>query len=137
MRLRIGERPVSSKDRTKTRNGLGNGWKNGSIKLKICRPSVRVNNFHSRGLSADSALVTRTSMQVLPPRLRAQLAEHYRKTNADVRQVGLVLHCAWQSGNGAIGATKYCTVDTNFTIVYIQAKTVHALIFFFFLPVGT
>ena len=36
-------------DRAKSRNGLGNGSKNGSIKLKICSPSGRGKSFHSRG----------------------------------------------------------------------------------------
>ena len=56
-------------DRTKARNGLGNGLKNRSIKLEICSPSGHVKSFHIRSLSA---LVTRTSMQVS----RALLAEH-------------------------------------------------------------
>ena len=49
------------RDRTKTRNGLGNG----SIKLMICSPSGCGKCFHGCGLA--SALVTRTSMQVSPP----------------------------------------------------------------------
>ena len=52
-------------DRTKARNGIGNGLKNGSIKLKISSPSVCGKSFHSRGLT--STLVTRTSMQISPP----------------------------------------------------------------------
>ena len=36
-------------DRTKSWNGLGNGSKNGSIKLKICSPSGHGKSFHSRG----------------------------------------------------------------------------------------
>ena len=48
------------RDRTKTRNGLGNGSKNGSIELEICSSLGRGKNLHGRGLSA---LVTGTSMQ--------------------------------------------------------------------------
>ena len=43
------------KDRTKTRNRLGNGSKNGLIKLKICSPSGRGKSFHSRGLTSALA----------------------------------------------------------------------------------
>ena len=49
---------------TGLKHRLGNGSKNGLIKLKVCSPSGRWKSFHSRGLSA---LVTRTSMQVSPP----------------------------------------------------------------------
>ena len=56
---------VTQGDRTKTRNGLENGSKKGSIKVKICSPSGRGKNFHGRSLT--SVLVTRTSMQVSPP----------------------------------------------------------------------
>ena len=52
-------------DRTKTRNGAGNGSKNGSIKLNICNPSGHGKSFHGHGLT--SALVTRNSMQASPP----------------------------------------------------------------------
>ena len=51
-------------DRTKTRNGLGNGSQNGSSKLKICSPSGRGKSFHGHALT--SALVTSTSTQVSP-----------------------------------------------------------------------
>ena len=50
--------------RTGLKHRLGNGSKNGLIKLKVCSPSGCWKSFHSCGLSA---LVTRTSMQVSPP----------------------------------------------------------------------
>ena len=61
----IWEMTFKKEDRTKTRNKLGNGSKNRSIKFKICSPSGRGRSFHGRGLT--SALVTRMSMQVSPP----------------------------------------------------------------------
>ena len=39
------------KDRTNTRNGSGNGLKNGLIKLKICSPSGQWKSFHCHGLT--------------------------------------------------------------------------------------
>ena len=40
--------------RTKTQNGLGNGSKNGSTKLKSCSPSGRGKSFHGCGLTSVS-----------------------------------------------------------------------------------
>ena len=51
-------------DKTKTRNGFGNGSKIGSIKLKVCSPSGHGESFHGRDLT--SALITSTPMQVSP-----------------------------------------------------------------------
>ena len=51
------------RDRTKTRNELGNRSKNGSIEFEICSPSGRGKSLHGRGLSA---LVTGTSIQASP-----------------------------------------------------------------------
>ena len=62
-------------DRTKTRNGLGNGSKNQLSKLKICSPSGYGKSFHGCGLT--SALVTASFSS------NASVREHYRQTKSD------------------------------------------------------
>ena len=87
-------------DRTKTRNGSGNGSKNGSIKLNICSPSGR----GKLELSQPWFNVTRTSMQASPPvpLFTACWVLRVNKTPIPGKLFsfpGLYPDLPWQSGN--------------------------------------
>ena len=104
-------------DSTKTRNGSGNGSKNGSI---ICSTSGRGKSFRGHGLT--SALVTRTSMQASPPVPPCATYWALWVNKPDTRQSfpGLCPDLPWQSGNEVRPSqdrqssdTKYCTVHNH------------------------